>query len=387
MKKQIHFFLLHFFKIHIILFLFPICFFFNGCSNIGQETQQPVHSTINQYQSIQGQWIVTDDGYYTLNNHYVYYSSNGEEWYPLCSNIECNHNDEHCNSFVGLSTKIFLYNNQIYYQPDSSDTFHLYCMNLDGSNHRKVKEISFGTIDLSQGYGYSWSMNGNYLLVEVSRYEENAKYNGIYYCSLNDTTSKATCVVEGNTTAIPYMAKIVHDSIVMFSKKEGGETVLLYDIKSGKQVESTSFVTGFEGGGFAIKNDILYLFSSDIGFYQMDIHTGELTIEKEAQNRVELGVVFYDDTYAYLCNSTNTYVDSLNLVENSMRGLRIYDYDGNLLDTISYDSITGHPTFAFSTEDKVFFTNGDDITNVFPSYYIEKKYIGTNNLILHNINQ
>ena len=47
-------------------------------------------------------------------------------------------------------------------------------MNLDGSNHRKVKEISFGTIDLSQGYGYSWSINGNYLLVEVSRYEENA---------------------------------------------------------------------------------------------------------------------------------------------------------------------------------------------------------------------
>lgn len=88
------------------------------------------------------QFVETYKGYYYLKNFYVYYSSDGiSKYVKLCSKPDCRHSDNYCNAYTG-SNSIAYYDGYMYYVTIDQYDYCLFRMNMDGTNHVKIKSIS-----------------------------------------------------------------------------------------------------------------------------------------------------------------------------------------------------------------------------------------------------
>ena len=94
--------------------------------------------------------IETADAFYLLPlSSYIYYGDKATgEYAPLCAKPECLHDEEEfnpsCNAFVGRLSLLSVnyYNGKLYYAKYTNPDYTLYRMDLDGSNHEAVLQLS-----------------------------------------------------------------------------------------------------------------------------------------------------------------------------------------------------------------------------------------------------
>ena len=153
-----------------VLFCFIVCLLIVACNNsLNNNADNPTTSGYEDY-IIYGanidSYIETSTGSYYLDKKYIYYTDKGSVKYvKLCGKPDCKHNSEDCNAYIGETT-IGLYKDHIYWwgRDDREQGLSLYRMDLDGSNHEKVKNIFS-----SMSFSYSGKFHRGYLYYTIGK--------------------------------------------------------------------------------------------------------------------------------------------------------------------------------------------------------------------------
>ena len=320
-----------------------------------------------------GKYLETPYGtYYCSLLNYLYYSEKGNTKYiNLCNKPDCTHSSKDCNSYIGNSPVIGYYDGKIYYKVWNN----IYCMDMDGSNHKAVKT-------LYEGYDSNFGLfhNGYYYYVITKSGGLGAignDDNNLYRVKVDDN-SKSEIVLTNDAILKMCLFMIDEDKIYIIANiPDNSKFVSLYSysINSKSWSELTDSFGG--PGAFYINDDTGYCYINNKGFYEIDIDTKQMKQMKalEFENEGICSALYYPD-YIYLIHYTNEPFDFLNQV------LYIYDWDYNLIDSVEFDKVYGTGGFVGDVEGYIIFASN---FNEKPDYYIDKSEIGSGNLMFHKI--
>ncbi|MFA5522718.1 MAG: hypothetical protein WDA24_00015 [Tissierellales bacterium] len=381
-------------KINILLIILLIAGCLSSCNKplssenslFNTETKSPAIGEINTdglkpdsyYTSFKqgvtiGKYLETPYGtYYCSFYGYLYYSEKGSTKYiNLCNKPDCTHSSKDCNSYIGNSPVIGYYDGKIYYKVWNN----IYCMDMDGSNHKAVKT-------LYEGYDSNFGLfhNGYYYYVITKSGGLGAignDDNNLYRVKVDDN-SKPEIVLTNDAILHLSFFTIAEDNIYII--KNILNNSLFWTLYSYSTVsKSWSKLTDAWGGTGAsyINDDAGYCYISNKGFYEFDIDTKQMKHIKsiEFENEGICSAFYYPD-YIYLIHYTNEPFDFLNQI------LYIYDWDYNLIDSVEFDKVYRTGGFVGDVEGYIIFASS---FNEKPDYYIDKSEIGTGNLMFHKI--
>jgi hypothetical protein len=331
------------------------------------------YTSFRQSESSIGRYIETPEGcYYSPLNQYIYFSEYGNTKYvKLCAKPDCDHNSTDCNAYIGHAI-IGYYDGKIYYKTGTS----LNCMEMDGSDHKRVKTLYEG-IDANSGYfhnGYYY-----YIITKGGSFGFPANTDDNLYRVKVDNDSKSEIIVTNDVISSVNMFTVVGENIYLYDYGSGNDLYLYeFSMKTKEWTLLTEKWMTF--GACYFDEDHGYGYKINVGFYEYDLKERKLNLAKpiEFEDSGICAAYYYPD-YIYLIHfygENTTY-------ENQI--LYIYDRAYNLLETVGSDTV------AFSKSGGGFVT---DIGNYIiystsylnkPDYYINKSEIGTGNLMFHKI--
>jgi hypothetical protein len=319
-----------------------------------------------------GKYLETPYGtYYCSFDGYLYYSEKGNTKYiRLCNKPDCNHNSKDCNSYIG-TTPIGYYDSKIYYKVWNN----IYCMDMDGSNHKTVKTLyegydnNFGIFH--DGYYYYIITKGG-CLGAIGNDDNN------FYRVKVDDDSKPEIVLTNDAILKISLFMIDEDNIYIIAKiPDNSKFVSLYSYSTISK--SWSELSDAFGGpsAYYIIDDTGYCYINNKGFYEIDIDTKQMKQMKalEFENEGICSALYCSD-YIYLIHYTSDPCDFLNQI------LYIYDWDYNLIDSVEFDKVYGVGGFVGDVDGYIIFTSN---FHEKPDYYIDKSEIGTGSLMFHKI--
>jgi len=307
------------------------------------------YSSFRQGESTISQYLVTPYGMYNIDfERYIYYSEKGNTKYvKLCNKPDCNHSTIDCNAYVG-GYSIGYYKDKIYYKTYNS----LNCMDMDGSNHKRVKT-------LYEGYD-----------------------NNLYRVKIDDNSEPEIVMTDDIILSLS-MFLVVEDNIYLSTFNTvniSGSYLYSFSIET-KTLSKTTDYWSDVGAAYHNK-DYGYCYRPNEGIYEYTVATNDITLVKEIKfdNHGYCGARFYSD-YIYLIHNRN---EDYRAIREQELILHIYDWDYNLIDSIEFNLVENNKVGGFLTDvgDYIIFTS--DFSKK-PDYYIDKSEIGTGNLIFHKI--
>lgn len=330
----------------------------------------------NQYIYHHGSVAYTDDAYIFCNNGSLTFlePTLSAPISPLCTRPNCMHRDGTCAAHIN-SQSVFASGNKLYYLAEEEGAYGVYEVGIDGGGRKRIKELPVLSGD---GFGFSHLIRGEYVALAVERWSANASSSTVYLTKLRDPNGEIIPVLGGddNTTVSYDGITLWGDWLLAEANHNDAEkrSLVGYHISAG---EACTLIEDWSGwGNYAIRDDTLYWFDLENGFYSMSLTTMEQTKYRECDPAYEYGAGMYDNEYLYFTNAIPM-IDRTGRIPADKRGLYIYTYEGELKQFIPVPpEENGKAMFyLLSTPSYVFFTDGSD--PVVPVWYLEKADIAS----------
>jgi hypothetical protein len=324
-----------------------------------------------------GKFLETPYGtYISSGDGYLYYSEKGNTKYiKLCNKPDCTHSSEDCNAYIKRSI-IGYYDDKIYYVVWNN----LNCMDMDGSNHKRVKTLYEG---YDNNFGYFHNGYYYYVITKAGTiYLLGNDDNNLYRVKVDDD-SKPEIILTNDAILKLDMFTIVGDNIYINEHHLNASNDMTISLYSYSLISKTwsKLTDNWKGAGSSYIDDNMgYCYLKNIGLYEYDLSTNEMNLVKplEFENGGRCSVFFRPD-YIYLIHYNSESPDYLNQI------LYIYDREYNLIDSVKFDKVYEQSSiggFVLDVDNYIIFTSN---FNEKPDYYIDKSEIGTGNLMFHKI--
>lgn len=155
-----------------LLFLLVSCSQAKITANIEQNAENYIFDEDYQnYFSPLSSIAKTEDGYFFLSGSYLFfYDVKGQEAYPFCNKVNCDHNDSRCSAYISplqfyMGTDIYYYDKALYMlghekSDNTSDSIYIYQISLENGKQRKAAYLFDSTVGVSitcilhRGYVY-----------------------------------------------------------------------------------------------------------------------------------------------------------------------------------------------------------------------------------------
>jgi len=255
-------------------------------------------------------------------------------------------------------------------------------MSQTGRDRVVIKKLDIPSVSASSQTS-TFHISSNILIISCKTYEADNTQTTIYMTTLDPDTQIDT-ICSGDVS----LYKLTRNWLFFVENSNNLATLYAYNTET--QVKYAIFdnfteIMPFLASVYLTEDfKVSWVLMND-GFYQMDLVTGEKQLLKSADNEILSGGGCYDEKYVYIVN-TNPYLDKISGIEDEEKGLYIYDHDGNYVDYLSTKDLRGYISYAFATEDYVFFVNILD-KPMLANYCIDKKHIGTGDLKWIKINK
>lgn len=323
------------------------------------------------------QFVETYEGYYYLKNFYVYYCSDGiSKYVKLCSKPDCRHSDNNCNAYTGANL-IAYYDGYMYYVAIDQYDYCLFRMNMDGTNHVKIKSIS--TIQerctgfFEHGYLYYYKGTIYGLLGNT---------NTVIYRTAVFDKSEGTIVVDTKDNGIntdDIFLFYPHDEYIYFYtfSPDTYYSVCRYSMETSKWSDYVNTEMCFQS--VLTDADKVYWYLNGDGFYEYTYETG--TIERVADTVGDgLYGVSYNDEYIY---AYQYYEEKYSPIPPM---LYVFDRQYNLIDNVSVDiPMLNYFSPFYLTELDDYVLLSTSINDSAPDYYIKKSEFGSGNITVRKI--
>lgn len=364
-------------KILLLCLIILASYWTSGCQNKGDKDES---ADFNQYIYTHGNYAYTDNEYIFFENGQLFFVDSllSSALSKICTRPECQHTDDSCSSYVD-SRAIFSSANYLYYiTRDEKGKYGAYEMDLEGQARRCIKKLPM--LD-SGNIGFSYKFYNNYLVLEVTKWKADSAYYMVYLTDFTDKNSKIEIIfgAEDNSDIV-YGGTELRDGWVFATEvyaNSKNKTLVGYKIEEKeyhKLVDNWTF-----SNTISLKGDMLYWFEAGVGFFSLSLSTMEERKYSDCDATYEYGPGLYDDKYLYLTN-TIPQLDKLGIIDETKKGIYIYDYEGHLKQYISTVGTPIYPVYCLSSPEYVFFY--DAAGNKLPKYYIEKKSICNGNASL-----
>lgn len=328
----------------------------------------------NDYIISEGVFAWTKTGVYTVSDQKIYHLNRYNEWNILCLDPSCEHDNPNCSAFLEPPTVIFSYDNYLYYINNSNNKYSLCRMSQTGRDRVVIKELDLPSLLSSQTVRFH--MSSDILVISLRTYEADDSYTVIYMTTLDSDTT-VDMIYSGDIS----LYKLTGNWLFFIETIDGTETLIAYNIETKfKQIVFSDFekIMPYLASIYLKDDHTALWFLMNEGFYQMDLLTEEKQLLNPADNDTLAGAGCYDDKYVYIVN-TNPYLDKDSGIEDDKKGLYVYDHSGNYVDYLSTKDIRGYISYAFATEEYVYFMNILD-KPMLANYCIAKKDIGTEDM-------
>jgi hypothetical protein len=333
----------------------------------------------NDFMPITGTYALTEQGAYTVVENRIYYLDNEDKWNLLCFDPACVHSSSECSSYLNNISEIFTHEGYIYYLSRYiNNEFTLSRMNLMGKEREEITKISIENPTLNANYAYQISANN--ILIRFRSIDTSKDYilTTLYTTTL-DKNNDVKIVATGDVNEF----RVTKYWLFYTERSEDNGTYLLKGYNFSTEEYITIFPNYTEASEYVATiytpdPETFYWFQADKGFMMMRKEDMKHITLKESDPSYQQGTAVYDNKYIYLVNS-NPLIDKTLKIPLGKRGLYIYGHDGEYIDFISTTSLVSNISYAFETQDKVFFREiSGSMTPNF--YYISKEDIGSGNL-------
>ncbi len=362
MKKSV---LISIFLASIMLHLFSAC----DNQTIYNHAVKPTTSGYEDYKVYGANpdfYLETSNGSYYTDFKYVYYTDRGSTKYvKLCGRPDCKHDSKDCNAYIGETT-IGSYNDHIYWwgRDDRGQGLSLYRMNLDGSEHEKVKNIV-----IADSWNYSCIFHRGYLFYTLG--EINGDFNDcgkiLYKISLDNESSASELVDSEDIGPISGFTP-VNDDIFISVYDNPKHSMYFY---SNKTQETIKVFDDFVFTGIIYLGNKALIFREAEGIYELPYSDFKETLVKPIDFPGNFRI-YSAGNYIYLVQ----YANSKTSEEYMM--LYIYDMSYDLVDKTVIDIPIVNkrlPSLFAVNSDYLLFSTGEFLFR--PDYYIDKSQIGT----------
>lgn len=304
-----------------------------GCHQEGSASQDGID--YNRYVSGSGFYAYTDTAYL------FYYKGSPIQFIDaaltqpaeiMCAKPDCRHNSVDCGAYIN-SSGLYASNNQLYYLENAYDgNAGLYEMDIGGDNRRQLYALD--EMNDLQNYGYSYQIQGGYLLLDLQTYDVDESVDTLYLYPLKEGGNTPVCIFEEADDKRFVSAKLVDDWVFYtVAINEDAENYTLYGYKISTKETKLLHEDWRIKNAISLKEDTLYFSKEAQKLCRLDLNSGEITeFEPQLEQAGDSWYysVAYDDQYFYL-----TTAESIN--SYGTPGVFIYTYEGELLQFIPYE--------------------------------------------------
>ncbi|MBQ9886044.1 MAG: hypothetical protein IJM37_04180 [Lachnospiraceae bacterium] len=306
--------------------------------------------------------VSVNSGYYFFihdkkaNCWLKYYDKNSNTCIPVCQRVDCNHDNDNCDSvflkeenITNADGRLWYYKDMLYYISteihDNCIDYNLNSITLDGSKRTKI-------CTLYSSFFYDSKAMGMQMLVhrgEVYYSMSGTEISYLYKRSLSDIDSEIEiCRCSGFYTGI-YNMQGYGDGICFQCYYYEDEPKDEYDIKEkvfyyNSNTEEISFLSDDILGLYSLADyGILYSNGTDMMYLGFDNYESKVFIKDCVSTSS------FDGKYIYVDNIDEIEID---IADKQKRAINIYDIAGNLVDSITLEN-NSLPS-AFGDEDYLF---------------------------------
>lgn len=330
-----------------------------ACNSVGDWVHDELpNSALFRQQDAADFFIETANYYYYRKQDKAYFSPKTQlEFRVLCNRPDCAHKDENCNAHV--ESGFGYWNNHLYGAILFGGDPHIFQMNLDGSEHKRVADIQMPLNPAgTAGGGYDFYFHDGYAYYSVT----NEGLNALFRTNLE--TGRTERVLEDllrSGTRIGSGFHFVGAKFYFVLWEEDGSYVMYGgDTETWECHRICDWPSGIRA--WMVEGDTLYYYAFDRKvFCEYKLSTGvEQTFTAPEYFS---GAACYDEEYIYLIHwSDQSY---------SNRGVSIFDREYHLLENISSPAGVH---YAYDTQDSLLFDRESTYQIV---YYLPKSAIGT----------
>lgn len=344
----------------------------------------------------------TNDSFlYRAQKYVLFTDKEYKDWMPLCGKPDCTHSSIDCNAWYDNGPSgLWLYGDHLYYTFINKDkewlpVYEIDRMALDGSNHEHVLTVDKNCEmeEFMGSTGWTSIFHNKYLLLEfiyMSNDSETGEFERIHYCvdleHIEDGVKEFELTLDGKEEIpLPYPYYGEGEQLYC-TLNNGSNTVIKIDLSD--FTATTLCTMPFEQElpkRCVRKDDKLYFITSneETKIISVDMNTGETEIVNDDSTNQALWEFPYGD---YIIGAPG-----FNFDPEAPEGITVYDLNGNIVQTVPYETSGANvsPNFAlgyyiFGTEAAMSITDKarlEYLTNHAPNWYLDIRDIGTDNLM------
>lgn len=332
----------------------------------------------NDYVVWSGEYAWTADGVYFLKNGILFFLDENQNDIPLCGNPQCSHQNSACSAFLG-TTAIYASNEHLYYMADSSEgQLKLYQMSLLGTERQVMNNLA--VLEDCSNVATSYQIAGEHFVLKATVSTTESAETTIYSASLekNAPLSPIFTDLDQDLTVLSLMHTTDKWVFAIAQDTNLSCHIVGYEFAACKSYDLFQ-IDPSRTGNVNIRPDGAFVWSvMNEGIYQMRL--GETPSLLCTVQDWEQGVAVADDQYFYLSNMAAA--RGADTIPAEQTGVSIYSLTGEPVDFLPAEDIAGALSYAFSTEQYVYFY--DFYTgNGTPVCYLDKSELGTDALHWH----
>ena len=318
----------------------------------------------------------------SANNKKIYFTDKEyKEWMPLCFKPECSHRGLDCNAHLEGDDQrtIWPYGDHIYYVVQGTNTSpQLWRMKLDGSDHERLLLFNYTKeVNIYDEYTWDFSFHNKYVYAWLSASNEELLKTERGFETMIFVVDLSRDKLEAELTGLQWEVGLpvcgCGDTVYCINSVNNN-SITKVDLAHGK-AEKLCELPDYPDAGLVLKGDRIYsaFYKQDKLFAYIDVNTGELTEICPLERNMRYS--FTDD---YLIGSGSD--------TSKGEGTLIYDYEGNLIRHIPYETYNENVSANYCVGNYVFGYDFNDITYngmVPPQWYLDLSELGSDDMTWH----
>lgn len=345
-----------------------------------------------QQNSANGNFRCIDGGIYSVcpdesSGSYIYFTDDAAHSPAIvCGKEGCPHASPDCDAYVDCFT-FGLYNNKIYYAVRSSSGLDVFCMNPDGTDHRKINELALENPDYGSYYGCNHFFDNEFMYFDTD-YENGQLLLG--RLKLDEGSQPEYYNIDGIGSF--FNDFVPTDGIVYVNARslEGESNLYRCTLDAPPEIiienyyddSLESFVSGRHFSADKVRF-YRYSESGTNGFYEWNAADSSISLVKEFAVPTNCAAALYDGDYIYL----EEIAPMRDGDDNYTADLKFYIFDSsyNLIaaSAIPFDKPNGELSVIMATDEQILFA-----ASMWPEYaehYINKSEISSG-ITWHEVN-